>query len=460
MLRHLRILIVLAFLVSFVVMTAGPSVQARDKVTITWFIGLGTGTDPRQRDTQQAVADAFNASQDAIELQIYIAATNPTAYDVLATLIASGTPPDIVGPAGFAGANSFAGQWLDLQSLIDKTGYSLEGLPDNLVESYRSLDASLTGLPFAIYPGVLYYNKDLFDEAGLNYPPAVAGDRYVMPDSTKVPWDYDTVANIGKILTVDANGNDATSPDFDSSHIVQYGFIHQWDTIRSDFHTFGPAYVVNADGKVQFPDTWRAEAQWLWDSIWTWHITPTDGVISSELFNGNAFASGRVAMARSMAWYTCCLHELAANWDLAVQPAYQGAIYAPFDLDTFRIHRNTPHPDEAFQVLTYLLDDAELDLTTAYGAFPARPELQGPWIQAKAEEYPSVTHWEVIPDSIALAPNPHHEEWYPGFSKGQTRFQAFLAVIYSDAGGAFDMNAEFDKLQSDIQAIVDEALDR
>jgi multiple sugar transport system substrate-binding protein len=457
--RHLRILIVLAFLAGFVVMTAGPSAQARDKVTITWFIGLGTGTDPRQRDTQQAVADAFNASQDAIELQLYIAAAT-TAYDVLATLIASGTPPDIVGPAGFAGANSFAGQWLDLQPLIDKTGYNLEGLPDNLVESYRSLDASLTGLPFAIYPGVLYYNKDLFDEAGLNYPPAVAGDPYVVPDGTEVPWDYDTVAHIGKILTVDANGNDAISPDFDPNNIVQYGFVHQWDTTRSDFHTFGPAYVVNADGKVQFPDAWRAEAQWLWDSIWTWHITPTDGVISSELFNGNAFASGRVAMARSMAWYTCCLHELAANWDLAVQPAYQGTIYAPFDLDTFRIHKNTPHPDEAFQVLTYLLGDAELDLTTVYGAFPARPELQDPWIQAKAEQYPGVTHWEVIPDSIALAPNPHHEEWYPGFNKGQNRFQAFLAVIYGDGGGDVDVNAEFEKLQSDIQAIVDEALSR
>ncbi len=259
-------------------------------------------------------------------------------------MIASGTPPDIVGPVGFAGSNQFAGEWLDLQPLIESTGYSLADIPANLVESYRSLSSGLTGLPFAVYPGVLYYNVDLFDEAGLNYPPAVAGDPYVMPDGTEVPWDYDTVVEIGKILTVDANGNDATSPDFDANNIVQYGFIHQWDTMRADFHTFGAAPVVDENNKVNFPENWRAEAQWLWDSIWTWHINPTDGVIASELLNTNAFNSGRVAMARSMAWYTCCLGDLTANWDLAMQPAYQGTIYAPIDLDTFRIDKNTQAP--------------------------------------------------------------------------------------------------------------------
>jgi multiple sugar transport system substrate-binding protein len=454
--KHLRVLIVVAILAGVLIMSVGSVAQARQKVTITWFIGLGTGTNPEQIDTQNAVADAFNSSQDEIELVLNIAGSNQTAPDVLSTLIASGEPPDIVGPVGFAGSNSFAGQWLDLQPLIESTGYELEGIPENLVESYRSLSEGLTGLPFAVFPGVLYYNVDLFDEAGLNYPPAVAGDPYVMPDGTEVPWDYDTVAEIGKILTVDANGNDATMEEFDPSNIIQYGFDHQWDTIRSDFHTFGAAYVVGDDGVVDFPESWRAEAQWLWDSVWTWHISPTDGVISSDLLNSNAFASGRVAMARSMAWYTCCLNELESNWDLAVQPAYQGTIYAPIDLDTFRIHKDTAHPEEAFTVLTYLLGEAELDLTTVYGGFPARPELQSSWIEAKAEQYPSVTHWEVVPDSVALAPNPHHEEWYPNFNKGQQRFNDFKVLLRSDDGGNIDVNAEFDKLEADIQAIIDE----
>jgi multiple sugar transport system substrate-binding protein len=255
---------------------------------------------------------------------------------VLSTLIASGQAPTIVGPVGFAGSNQFAGQWLDITSLVEETGYDLAQFPENLVNAYRDGD-QLLGLPFAIFPGVLYYNADLFDEAGLNYPPTEPGVPYVMPDGTEVPWDYNTVAEIGKILTVDANGNDATMAEFDPTNIVQYGFIHQWDTIRSDFHTFGANYVVDEDGKVQIWDNWRAEAQWLWDSIWTWHITPTDGVIGSELLNSNAFNSGRVAMARSMLWYTCCL----ATWS-ELGPGCPAGVRG-HDLCPDR-HGQLPHP--------------------------------------------------------------------------------------------------------------------
>jgi len=454
----LRMVTILAVLIALMAGTILPGVQAQDKVKIIWFVGLGTGLDPAQLDPQNAAVEEFNSSQDAIELEVHYAGSNQTAPDELSVLIASGEAPDIVGPVGFTGSNSFQGQWLDLQPLVESAGYDLDQFPENLVDAYRRLDTGLTGLPFAIFPGLLYYNADLFDEAGLNYPPSVAGDPYVMPDGSEVTWDYAAVAEIGKILTVDSNGNDATSADFDPAAIEQFGFVHQWDTIRSDFHTFGANYVVDEEGNVQIWDNWREEAQWLWDSIWTWHISPTDSYVSSELLNSNAFASGRIAMARSMAWYTCCLGDLDANWDLAVQPAApDGTIYAPIDLDTFRIHKDTANPDEAFTVLTYLLGDGSLPLLLAYGGYPAHADLTEAWIAGKAEQYPSVTHWEVVQDSIALAPSPHHEEWYPAFNQGQQRFTDFRVLLGSDSGGDIDLAAELDTLQSDLQAIVDAA---
>lgn len=456
--KRVRFFVVLAILIAVLVGTALPGVQAQDRVKIVWFVGLGTGTDPQQIDIQNQVVENFNNSQDAIELEINIAASNQVAPSTLSTLIASGTPPDIVGPVGFTGSNAFFDQWLDLTDLVESTGYDLGQFPENMVDAYRDLErGGLYGLPFAIFPGVLYYNADLFDEAGLNYPPSVPGDPYVMPDGTEVPWDYDTVTQIAQILTVDANGNDATSPDFDPSAIEQFGFIHQWDTIRSDFHTFGAAPIPNEDGVVDFPENWRAAARWYWEGLWKYHFIPNDTYITSELLNNNAFNSGRVAMARSMFWYTCCLRELDANWDLAVQPAYQGTIYAPIDMDTFRIHKDTKHPEEAFTVLTYLLGDAALDLLNAYGGYPARPDLQEAAIAIKAEIYPSVKNWDVAAASIPLAPLPHHETWHPGFNEGQVRFQDFRTLLNSEGGGDIDIDAEFDKLEADFQAIIDAA---
>ncbi len=55
----------------------------------------------------------------------------------------------------------------------------------------------------------------MFDEAGLNYPPATYGEPYVMPDGTEVEWSFETLTELAKFLTVDANGADATMDEFD-----------------------------------------------------------------------------------------------------------------------------------------------------------------------------------------------------------------------------------------------------
>ncbi|HEX2620903.1 MAG TPA: hypothetical protein VHL11_12165, partial [Phototrophicaceae bacterium] len=73
------------------------TVQAQDKVQIRWYVGLGAGTDAGKVEQQQAVVDAFNASQSEIELVLEVV-DNAQAYAVLNTEIAAGNAPDIVGP--------------------------------------------------------------------------------------------------------------------------------------------------------------------------------------------------------------------------------------------------------------------------------------------------------------------------------------------------------------------------
>ena len=53
-----------------------------------------------------------------------------------------------------------------------------------MVQFYTDATEGQLGLPFAIFPTFLSYNKELFDEAGLNYPPAEYGEPYIMPDGT------------------------------------------------------------------------------------------------------------------------------------------------------------------------------------------------------------------------------------------------------------------------------------
>ena len=60
---------------------------------------------------------------------------------------------------------------------------------------------------------VMFYNKDMFDAAGIDCPPTSADEA----------WTWDEFVEVAKQLTLDANGNNAASPDFDPDSIVQYG---------------------------------------------------------------------------------------------------------------------------------------------------------------------------------------------------------------------------------------------
>ena len=106
---------------------------------------------------------------------------------------------------------------------------------------------------------MLFYAKSLFDEAGLAEPPHKYGDQYTMPDGTKVDWNYDTIREVAKLLTVDKNGKDATQAGFDPANIVQWGFEPQRDDLRGLGAYFGAGSLAAADGKTaQIPDAWKA----------------------------------------------------------------------------------------------------------------------------------------------------------------------------------------------------------
>ena len=89
-----------------------------------WYVGLGTGAQPEQLAAQRDVVEAFNESHDDIQLEVEIV-DNEIAFDNLSTQIAGGNAPDIIGPIGIRGSNAFAGQFLDLEPLVESTGFDL-----------------------------------------------------------------------------------------------------------------------------------------------------------------------------------------------------------------------------------------------------------------------------------------------------------------------------------------------
>ena len=427
-------------------------VLAQEPVTITWYIGLGTGSQPDQLDAQQAVVDTFNASQSEIVLEtIVVNNTGTASTDALLTLIASGDAPDIVGPVGVAGSNAFDGQYLDLEPLIESSGYDLSEFTEEELNAYRVEGQGLIGLPFGVYPSFIYYNRDLFDEAGLAYPPQEWGAPYTDADGNEVPWDIDALTTLAKQLTVDANGADATSEDFDPTQIEQWGWYQQWTDARGQATFFGAGSFVGPDNTAVIPEQWSAFWNWYYDGIWNQHYIPNGSEAQSDVLNaGNVFPSGRVAMDLVHLWYNASAGT-EINWDIAALPSYNGVITSKLHMDTFRILNSTEHPEEAFEVLGYLIGEGAAPLLQVYGSMPARPSLQEDFFAQLDETYTQGVNWQVAKDALAYPDSPNHESNMPNFVQATDRINAWTTLYQGTEG--LDLDAEIETLRTDLEAI-------
>jgi multiple sugar transport system substrate-binding protein len=437
--------------------------EAAEVVEIRWFVGLGTGTDPVQVEIQQAVVDAFNETHDDIELVLEVVPYD-AARDTLSTQIAAGNGPDIVGPVGIGGSNFFYGQWLDLTPLLNATGFDTSVFNEALVEFYQTEEGQV-GLPFAVFPTGLYYQKGAFDEAGLNYPPANIGDPYIWPDGTEVEWSWETLTEVAKQLTVDVNGLTPLDDGFDRDSIIQVGYCPQWSgpAVVGTFWEPGLTYEGEEGAyTVALPDAWKAAWRWWFDGMWSDEPFIADGALagSPEYGGGNVFNSGKAAMAQTQLWYTCCVGDAGENWDVAAFPSYNGVIHGRMDADTFRIWKGTPNPEEAFEVLTYLIGPEgvvplmigdEANPGGAYGAFPALTELQPLFIDAKSAQYPFVENWDLFLQALDYPDVPSAEAWMPNINEAWNRIETFGNLIQND--GSIDFDAELATLEADLEVI-------
>ncbi len=428
--------------------------KSGERVTINWFIGLGTGADQGQPAQQKKIVDAFNASQDEINLKM-IVVNNKVAATTLATQVSGGNAPDIVGPVGVKGAGQFEGQWLDLEPLMKSQNFDTSIYDPEQVKAARDRKGVQTALPFGVYPSFLWYNKDLFDEAGLPYPPAKFGEKY--EDGRE--WNFDTMRDVAKKLTVDANGNDATSAEFDPAKVEQWGYTPQFAETGPQYTgaIFGPGSFVAKDGKTaQVPEPYLASWKWHHDLIWKDYASPNKKQLDSDTLNkGNGFATGKIGMAITHSWYMCCAKtsddKPQTFWDIAAIPSYKGKITAKLHQDTFRILKSTKHPEESFKVLSHFLTDAAPELLKIYNAMPANQALQDDYFASLDEVWTQQPNWQVAKDALNYPDIPNHESWTPNFNKVNDRLTTLGTKFTSDRN--LDVEAEAKKFEADLQKL-------
>ncbi len=445
-----KILVTVLAIFCFSLIVAAP-VTAQDKVKVTIFVGLGTGTDPDQIPQQEALAEKYNSSHDKIEIEFLIVPVTESRTRLQAA-IAGGSAPQLVGPNGISTIAEFFDSWADVTPYIEAENFDTSDFygPSLDLNKYPTIN---TGLPLGLYPSFVLYNKDIFDASGVDYPPS---------DYNDTSWTLDDLKSRAMLLTLDKAGHDATSPDFDPENIVQWGYSDSWTDTRGSLTMFGAPDVgrpTSDDYKTATANSaeWVYGMQWLSDGMWKDHFIPNASESASIEATGAApLDSGVLGMFYTHTWYLGeGLNDVPFEWDAAPLPFnQQGKRIARIHADNFTIPAAAEHKDEAWEVMKWLTDSEQIvDVCLIYGCVPARASVADDFRAALQDKFPDL-NLDVVFEAINYLDAPNHESWVPDWA----RVGDALGFATSQVGTGQDKDAQsvLDQANADVQKILDE----
>lgn len=327
--------------------TAAPAAAATDPVTIRWRTRSGSAAE---QEIYAALNDLANTQLADQNITVaYDPATNEGYFEKLQTELAAGTAPDIfwIGSVQIADFVS-TGQILDiLPYAANDPAFDLNAFyPQTIAELTR--DGALYGLPRDVSTMVVYYNADMFTEAGLPTPQELVeqGD-----------WTLERMRELARELADPA------------AQTYGVGFNNWWGPSWGYFvHAFG-GDIFNADRSACALDSEAAltAAQYV-RTLYDEQLVPVDD--GQALFN-----AGNVGMYFNGRWFTPSVRSNAQfTWDVVEMPRGEEEMTWLF-WGPYLVNANTVSPEAAWEVLKVLTSAEAMGQVAAQGTnIPARTD--------------------------------------------------------------------------------------
>jgi multiple sugar transport system substrate-binding protein len=285
----------------------------------------------------------------------------------------AGTAPDV-----FQGCCVHFPSWaqqgytLDLRPYVeaDLDRATIDDWSPAQYESFFLADGHQFGLPKYHGALALYYNKDLFDEYGLDYPDG--------------SWDHDDYKTAMERLTHDRNGDGET--DLWGSMLDV-----SWERIQIHVNGWGGHLVDPTDPTICAMASPQAVAalEWLRARMWDDKVMAT--MLDVEYMETrDAFSDGRVAMVEDGSW---ALRDILSRAEFRVGvapfPAGPARRVTLATTDGFGIYAGTRYPEAAWELLKFLVSKAYgRAMARANFLQPARASLVDDWVGFIREELP------------------------------------------------------------------------
>jgi multiple sugar transport system substrate-binding protein len=352
-------------------------------------------TGPDLPIMEQLVAD-FNASHPDI---VVTAQAIPWGelFQQIEPSVAAGRAPDVVALnedviTGFILRGALQEMTPDL---LSNAGIDSSRFYESLW-NVGTVDGRVYGVPIHSVMLVMYYNKDLFEAAGL--------------DPNSPPQTREEFLEAARALTMDANGNNPGDEGFDPNNLTQWavGIPTPWmgGTIAYTVAAQnGVTFVGSADEgyPANFDSAEAQEAvQFLVDLVNTEHVSPANATEQSEI---DAFRAGQAAMNFNGVWMLSQYQgQEGLNFGVAPFPNLGTGDYKVWGGSShlaLPVQRNgTPEEQAAAATFIAWMTQPEQNLTwTAAGGLPTQSAV------AEGADYssnPMTAVSEALPNTFVL----------------------------------------------------------
>lgn len=379
--KRFKKLLLIASTLTLVLLAFG-SVQAQDTVELTYWLW-----DVGQVPQYEQCAANFEAANPNISVTIEQPGGWFDYWTALQTSLVGGNAPDVFTDH-LSKYPEFAnlGQILDIQPFVERDGVDTTQYLGELAALWTRGDARY-GLPKDWDTVAVVYNKAMVEAAGI--------DPEIFNSWTWNPEDGGTFQEVVAQLTLDGNGNNGLSPDFDKANVAQFGLVtgqgggfnghEQWSHFASSTgwtFTDGPWTETYHYDDPRFIDT----IQWYADLHLQHGFAPSFAEVGVPDGEHALFAAGEGALVFTGSWrINFYLNQPGFEVGFALPPVGPEGRKTMFNGLADSIYVGTDHPEEAWEWVKYL---ASVECETIVGehgvVFPAIAEGVAASVEARA----------------------------------------------------------------------------
>lgn len=294
---------------------------------------------PQEQEAVRQMTEGFNEQHPGIEVRPQHIGDGYA--EKLTTMLAGNTAPDIA----YMGADmafqwALDGQTLDLKPYVDADPETPTLLPNTI---YTYEDGKVLSTSLAISNTLLYYNKSIFSEAGIEAPPIDAANA----------WTWDQFVDVCKQLTRDSDGRNAADPEFNAERISTYGMTMSWQSAFAYLPLIwsnGGDYALNGATEFGLNKPEAVEVfQKMHDLIYVHHVAPSPSQSEALPASDVLMRTGKLAIDINGMW-KCLDYSQSADldWGMGVLPIFKEPKTSRFGIPLI-VSAGVEHPDEAYE---------------------------------------------------------------------------------------------------------------